>query len=179
MQRFESVDLGRLMWKQTRFGARDFELWSGDDAVGVLYWPKLLSQRAVAECANGKWIIDRVGFLRQRVVVTEANSSAEVASFEPDWLGDGELVLSDGRLFHWYKTKAFRNHWARADEGDNILLEIREWMRWFKHQADVIPHVHPKSLPDFSVLILASWYLGYMRIQDTAAAVAATVAVMG
>lgn len=177
MKSLESVDHRRLMWKQTKFGAWDFELWSGGDQVGVLYWPKLFSDRAVAKCAAGQWHMDRVGFFRQRVVVTEAGSGVEVASFEPDWLGDGDLVFADGCVFHWYKTKALRHSWALADKDDHIVLEIHAGMRWFKYEVDVVLHVCPGSLPELSLLILAGWYLGFMRIQDTAAAVAITAAV--
>jgi hypothetical protein len=164
----------QLMWKQTGLGARDFRLCAGDDLVGELYWPKLLSDCAVARCAAGKWHIDRVGFFRQRTVVTEVDSGAEVASFESDWLGDGDLVLADGRLFHWYATRALANSWALADEDDNVLLEIHEGTRWFKHEVGVVLHTNVKVCPELPLLIFVSWYLGYTKIQDAAAAVVAT-----
>jgi hypothetical protein len=174
MQRLAAVDHQQLQWKQTAFGARDFELRSGEGRVGVLYWPKLLSDRAVAECDGGTWYVERIGFFRHRTVVVEAGSGQEVASFEPDWMGDGDLVLADGRVFHWYKTKTLRDSWALVDNGDNLVLEVHEGMRWFKHEADVVLHVHPESSPELPFLVLVSWYLGYTKIQDTAAAVAAT-----
>ncbi len=181
MQRLERVDCGKLIWKETGWGSRDFELWSGEDLVAVLYWPKWLSDRAVAECAAGKWYFDRVGFFRQLYVVTDANSGAEVACFEPDWLGDGDLVLATGRVFHWCQTKMLCNSWALADEEENAVLEIHESMRWFKHEAEVVPHVQAGSWPELMLLILVSWYLAYNRLTDTAAAVAvcASVACIG
>jgi hypothetical protein len=177
MQRLEAVDHQQLLWKQMGFGARDFELRSGDDLVGVLYWPKLLSDRAVAECAGGKWHIERVGFFRHRTVVVDIDSGLEVASFEPDWLGDGDLALADGRAFQWYKTKALRNSWALVDKDGYLVLEVHEGMAWFKHEADVVLHVDPGSSPGLPFLVLVSWYLGFTKIQDTAAAVAATCVV--
>jgi hypothetical protein len=174
VQRLEYVDLGQLIWKQTGFGARDFELGSGDDLVGVLYWPKLLSYRAVAESAEGRWHLDRVGFFRRRVVVTEAGSSLEIASFEPNWFGEGDLVFSDGRMFHWYRTKALCDHWALADESDHVVLEIRAGMRWFKYECDVVLYVGADLASDTTLLILIGWYLLYMKIQDLVVAVAAT-----
>jgi hypothetical protein len=175
MKKLEAVGWQRLLWKQTKFGAYDFELRAGEDLVGVLYWPKFLSERAVAECAAGKWRVDRVGFFRRRTVVTEADSGLEVASFEAGWLGDGDLVLSDGRAFQWYRTKAFLNNaWALADESGNAVLEVKTWMHWFKYRADVALHVEPGARPELPLLVLTAWYLGFMQMQDAAAVVAAT-----
>lgn len=178
IKKLDSVDRNQLMWKQTAWGARDFELWSNEDLVAVLYWPKLLSDRAVAECAVGRWYVDRPGFFRRRTVVTEAESGVEVASFEAGWLGDGDLVLADGRVFHWFKTKAFRNFWALTGQDDALLIEIHAGLNWFKYEADVLLQRGAESLPELCLLIAATWYLGYMYIQDSAAAAAATAGAM-
>jgi len=171
-----SVDLDNLLWKQMGLGARDFELRSGDDLVARLYWPKLLSDRAVAQSAAGTWHIDRLGFFRRRTVVTPAGSDLEIASFEPGWSGDGDLILADGRAFQWYRTKVLRNAWALVDQDDTLWLEVHEGMRWFKHEADVVVHVVPDSAPELSLLILTTWYLVFANLQDSAAVVAATTA---
>ncbi len=175
MKRLEAVDYQQLLWKQMGFGARHFELVAGDDLVAAIYWPKLLSQRAVAECAAGKWHADRIGFLRQRTVVTDAASGIEVASFKPNWLGDGDLVLSDGRAFQWYRTKCLLNYaWALVDAGNRAVLEVKTWRHWFKYRADVVLHVEPGARPELPLLLLTTWYLGFMQMQDVAAVVAAT-----
>jgi hypothetical protein len=174
MKSLEAVDRQNLIWKQTGLGARDFELWSRDDLVARLYWPKLLSQRAVAECSVGTWHIERVGFFRQRTVVTPAHSDLEIASFEAGWLGDGDLALADGRMLHWYRTKALGNAWALADPSDNVLIEIQAGTHWFKYHADVILWDRGESWAELSLLILVAWYLAYIQIQDSAAAVAVT-----
>jgi hypothetical protein len=175
MKELASVDRRILMWRQTRFGARDFELRSGDDLVATMYWPKWLSECAVAEDAENKWCLDRLGLFRRRVVITEADSGVEVASFEPDWRGDGELYSTHGEIYHWYRTKAFRNFWALADGGENVILEVQAGTRRFKYEADVVLPVRSEALPGLSLLIVTTWYLGYMQIQDAAAA-AATIA---
>jgi hypothetical protein len=177
MQGLRSVDYRQLMWKQIAFGAREFELRAGDDLVGSLYWPKWLSDRAVARCAEGKWFVDRVGFFRDKMAVTDLKSGIKVASFEYNWLGDGELFLVHGRDYKWFKTKAFSNSWAFVDKNDAVLLEIHDWMRCFKHEAEVKLRIGATSVPELSLLILTGWYLAYMNIQDTAAAVAAACVV--
>jgi hypothetical protein len=176
MRELRSVDYRQLRWKQVAFGARDFELRAGDDLVGRLYWPKWLSDRAVAKCAEGVWLIDRPGFFRDKVVVTDVGSRVRVGIFVPNWLGDGKLSLTNGRLYQWYRTKAFSNSWAFADKNEVVLIEIHDWMRCFKHEAEVKLRIGVISLPEISLLILIGWYLAYMNIQDAAAAVAAACA---
>lgn len=177
MRELRSVDYRQLMWKQVAFGAREFELRAGDDLVGRLYWPKWLSDRAVAICADGKWLIDRLGFFRDKVVVTDISSRVRVGSFVRNWLGDGMLSLVIGREYQWFRTKVFSNSWAFADKNDVVLIEIHDWMRCFKHEAEVKLRMGVISLPELSLLILIGWYLAYMNIQDAAAAVAAACVV--
>ena len=178
MQGLRSVDYRQLMWKQVAFGAREFELRAGADLVGRLYWPKWLSDRAVARCVDSNWFIDRLGFFRDKVIVTDLGSRIKVGSFEYNWLGDGKLSLVNGRAYQWYKTKAFSNSWAFVDQNDVVILEIHDWMRCFKHEAEVKLRIGVTSLPELQLLILIGWYLAYMNIQDTAAAVAATCVVV-
>jgi hypothetical protein len=177
MERLDASTMHSLMLKQTRFGARDFELYAGDDLVGVLYWPKLLSEQAVADTASGRWHIDRLGFFRDRVAVTEAESGEEIARLAFDMWGDGDLMLTDGRVFRWYKTKAFlRNAWALTEEDDTLVLEMEAGMRWFKHQAYVDPRPEAHALRPLALWILVCWYLGYAKMQDAAGAAAAVSA---
>ncbi len=174
MKTMKAVDLGNLKWKQTRFAVDDFELRSGKDLVGVMYWTKWFSDLAVARSADGSWHMDRPGFFRDRVVVTEKQAGREVAVFDVDWFGEGILTLADGRSYQWYRTKAFCNYWALANEDEEVLFEIRQGTRWFKHEADVVLYATAEKEADLSLLILIGWYLVFMAIQDSAAVVAAT-----
>jgi hypothetical protein len=177
MQGLRSVDYRELLWKQVAFGAREFELRAGEDLVGRLYWPKWLSDRAVAKCADGVWLIDRLGFFRDKVVATDMGSRGRVGTFVPNWLGDGKLSLVNGREYQWYRIKAFSNSWAFVDKNDAVLIEFHDWMRCFKHEAEVKLRMGVTSLPEISLLILLGWYLAYMNIQDAAAAMIAACAV--
>jgi hypothetical protein len=176
MRGLRSVDYRQLMWKQVAFGAREFELRAGDDLVGRLYWPRWLSDQAIAKCADGAWLIDRPGFFRDKVVVTDMSSRNEVGRFVFNWLGDGKLSLVIGREYEWYKTKIFSNSWVFADKNDTVLVEIHDRMRCFNHEAEVKLRIGAASVPEISLLILIGWYLAYMNIQDAAAAVVATCA---
>jgi hypothetical protein len=176
LHKLESVDYHSLMWKQMGFGVRDFELRSNAALVGRLYWPKLLSDRAVAESGDGKWIFDRVGFFRQEAIATEVAGGLEVASFTFGWLGDGEMTLANGRRYQLYRTGFLSNDWELADENNEVLIMMREGRRWFKYDAELELRVGVVKMPELPLLLFMSWYLVYMRLQDSAAAAAAASA---
>jgi len=169
-----SMDLRNLIWKQKRFAAHDFELRSRENTVGVMYWTKWFSDLAVAETADGVWELDRPGFFRDRTVVRDQRTGMTVAVFDKGWFGEGTLSLYDGRTMEWYRTKALCNHWALSAKDDEVVFEIREGMRWFKHEADVVLYSGAEGQADLQLLLLIGWYLVFMSIQDSAAAVAAT-----
>ncbi len=177
MKNIKSVDYHQLLWKQKKWGGRYFELLSGDELVGVLYWPKWLSDRAIVESGDGKWVIDRVGFFRDRVVVTDVENGVEVASVEFDWLGDGEMTLPNGKVYNWYRTGILSNNWTLEEENDDLVFEIKEWMHWFKHRADIVLRVGSITRPELPFLIYLGWYLALMQMQDAAAVVASTAAI--
>lgn len=174
MRSIKTVDRQKLIWKQKRFGVHDFELRSGNDLVGAMYWTKWFSDLAVAETAEGSWELDRPGFFRDRVVVCRRQTGKQIGLFDKGWFGEGTLSLRGGRSMQWFRAKAFCNHWALSNEDDEVVLEIREGMRWFKHEADVVLHPGAERESDLSLLIMIGWYLVFMSIQDSAAVVAAT-----
>ena len=176
MKSMQANNLGNLQWKQKRFAVHDFQLQAGDDQVGELYWTKWFSDQAVAKSADGCWLMDRPGFFRDRVVVREQESGKSIAVFDSGWFGEGNLRFMNGRSYQWYRTKAFCNHWALANEDEEVVLEIREGMRWFKHEADIVPYASAQKEADFMLLIFIGWYLVFMAMQDSAAVVAATTA---
>ena len=176
LHRLKCVDYHQLMWKQTGFGVREFELFSGEDLEARLYWPKWLSDFAVAECGDGRWGMDRVGFFRDRAVAMDAGTDTEVASVTFDWAGDSKIKLSNGRKYQFFKTGILSNNWSFVDENEDMLFEIREGMRLFKHDAEIDLQVGVIMIQELPLLILLSWYLGYMQLQDAAAAAAAVSA---
>lgn len=176
MMRHKPVALHTIIWKQPKFGLDHYELREGEKLIGELYWTKLLSDRAIAVCRQGSWEMDRVGCLRQRVVVIDGPSGVRAASFEFGWLGDGDISLANGRVYRWYRTKAFRSAWAIVDEQDRLVYEIQIGKCWFKHEAGVSLAVSWRY-PQLDLLVCLGLYLGICAMQDAAAAVAATASV--
>jgi hypothetical protein len=171
-----SVDIHQLRWEQAGWAEREFELTSGDDLVGHLYWPKWLSDHAVAECGDGRWIIDRLGFFRDHGAAIEVGSEAEIAQFQFDWLGDSQLTLANGRRYELYRTKILSETWELADAQGDVVMVFHGGMHWFKYLSDIELEVGAIQLPELPLLILLCWYLIYMRIQAAAAAAAAASA---
>jgi len=171
-----AVDAHQLRWQQTGWAEREFELISGENLIGHLYWPKWLSDHAVAECADGRWIIDRLGFFRDHGAVVEVNSEAEVAQFQFDWLGDSRLSLANGRCYELYRTKILCETWELANEQGDVVMVFHGGMDWFKYLSDIKLEVGAIQLAELPLLIFLCWYLIYMRIQDAAAAAAAVSA---
>lgn len=38
-----------------------------------------------------------------------------VASFEVGWMWEGDILFCNGKVYHWYRTKAFQNRWALTE----------------------------------------------------------------
>jgi hypothetical protein len=167
MKRLNEVDLGNLVWTQPRFGLWEFELRAGDELVGTMIWPKWLSDLVEAACGDGRWTIDRTDFFGQRVVMRRGESESVVATLEFDWLREGALACSSGRVFNWHRTRAFCNYWGFVDEQSEMVVEIREAMRWFKHEADVVLHAGAEALPELPLLVLMGWYLCFITLRDS------------
>jgi hypothetical protein len=173
MHKLKSVDYNQLMWKQTGFGVREFELWSDQDLVGVLYWPKIFSDCAIAECGDGTWTLDRVGFFRDRAMAMRTGTEEELVSVTFGWMGDCELTLSNGRRYQLFRTGFLSNNWTLAGENENVVYKLREGTRLFKHDAELDLQVGAIMLEELPLLIFLGWYLAYMNLQDGAAAAAA------
>jgi hypothetical protein len=142
MNTFFSLDLSgnsptSLIWKQLRFNEDYFELADNINSEVVyasIDWPKWLSDLAIARSAVGIWHFDRQGWTRRTITVARSletpsysgmdNQSdfLNIANFEVGWFWEGDLVLKNDEIFHWYRTKIFRNAWAMTEVVSNSDL---------------------------------------------------------
>lgn len=179
MTPLESLTATTLVWTQPKWSADRYELRAGEETLGELYWTKCLSDEAIARCGESTWILDRLGFFRDRVAAVERGSGTLAASLTFDWLKDGDLVLADGRSYHWYRTRVFDTAWALADKAGGPVFEIQLGMKWFKHQASVRLWPDAQAIPELGLLLCLGLYLSVCTMQDMAGAVAATTAAVG
>ncbi len=176
MKGFPTHSQRTMLWKQPKFAVDHFELRSGDELLGEITWTKWLSDRALAKCNHGTWVLDRLGFFRDQVIATEAGSGNRVAGFEFGWLGEGDVRLPNGQVFPWFRTKALCGAWALTNESGEPVFEIQFGMRWFKQEAVVSLRPAADQTPELGLLLCLGFYLGYMSLQDAAGAAAATTA---
>lgn len=180
MERLQPIVGTTLEWKQPKWSVDRYELRAGEEMVGELYWTKCLSDQAVGRYGDSTWILDRRGCFRDRVLAVEAGTQAQVASLVFEWLKDGDLILTGGRSFRWYRTKIFDTAWALADKAGGAVFEIHLGMKWFKYQATVRLGPGAQAIPELGLLLCLGLYLCVCTMQDLAAggaAVAATAAV--
>ena len=162
-----------LVWKQTRFGADSFSLFQDDRLYAEVYWPRMLSDAAVAKTSGRWWTFRRIGFLGNRVVATIARTRHIAAACSIDAFRDGAVRLASGRALNWYRTGLFTGAWALAESGGSGHLEITHGYHWFKQRA-WIRLAFPAHDPDLPLLLCLSMYLVDCVHRDEAAIIAAT-----
>ena len=180
MRTIREIGEQELNWAQPRKHKRDYELRAGEEVVATLRWEKP-RQAAAGESAEGRWTFQRQGFLHQHVEARLAESTLEIARFQPIWRGGGTLELPDGQRFGLRPTSFWNAEWAWTTAQNDILLRIKRAARpgQTKGQIDLLPGA--SAIPELSLLILLGWYLIILAADDAntatmAASVAATAA---
>lgn len=179
MKTREALAMGTLVWKQPKWSVDRFELQASGQVLGELWWTKCLSDQAFARYGESTWVFDRTGFFRDRVVAAEPGAKVLTASCTFALLQDGDLVLGNGRSFHWYRTELLDTAWAFADQAGGAVFEIRLGMRWFKYEASVRLWPAAQALPELGLLLCLGMYLSVCSMQDMGAVVAGTTATTG
>ena len=96
-----SVDVAALRWIRAEGGHHDFELRSGDTAVAKLSLSPERGGPARAESIEGRYTIDRAGFLRPRLTLRRDGSSTVLARLVsgPEGLPARHAIeIADARL---------------------------------------------------------------------------------
>ena len=99
MQSIRKIAPGMLHWVQLHAIKHEFELRSGDELCGTLYWEKAFGSLASVTSEDGESTFKRVGFLNPRVTVRQPGSDLDIAIFKPGWTGSGSLEFPSGRRF--------------------------------------------------------------------------------
>lgn len=174
MRRIREVSDRPMRWSRPRLLERRYTLQAGDDLLAVLRWESLFSCQAVAETADGTWVLQRTGFFRSRVVVRAVGSDTEVATVRAGWSGTGEIQASDHRRYRWRKAGFWSPFWFLEGEDGLPLVEFE---RAFLRRAAAV-RVQPSAgaIPDLALLVALGWYLLVLADDDAAGAAAAALA---
>lgn len=148
----------QLTWRQPRLFVRSFELSNGDGQVlARLQWRNLFTDRASAECAEGRWEFRRAGLFSRRVVIQREGSDVEAGVFTRGFFG-GKLELAGG---HEYRVRLLRfwpRRWAVVDGSDRQLIRVEVAFRLFKDRARITVAPEAAQNPDIPLLVLFSWF---------------------
>ena len=90
-----------LIWRQPSAMKLHYELRAGDEVLATLQWKNAWGTLATARTAEGEWTFKRSGFWQPRIEVRPVGSEHAVATFVPDWMGNGILTVGGERTFRW------------------------------------------------------------------------------
>ena len=165
-----------LLWTPSRTGKRAYALGMDGRTVATLVQPSLWRQDSVAVTATGRWRFARVGFLRQRYVIADADTGVEVAQMSrSDWTRSGTLRLPDGRQYLWRSGGFWGSKWVWLDTAARPLLRFRQFGA-LRAQCAVTVEPETASEPHLALLATLGWYLMLLMREDTTAATVAVIA---
>ena len=149
---------------------RDYDMRSGQDALGWLRWQP--GRRCFAQ-AEGRGIgLIELATRRRRVVAGRAGAAEPLATVER---GRGGSVIHtvEGRALRWEKT-ARGNHWAMRDQ-DGTVLGIAAFQGLLRSSAQISVE---RAMPERTAVLLCliGGYLALSELQHKADLAAATAA---
>jgi hypothetical protein len=119
---------------------------------------------------GGRWILKISGFLKPRIVASDAGTGATVATAKMLWDGEGYVELSDGRIFYWLKDRSVPEElWGFLDDRKRPLITFRinkgsDPLN--EHEALVEVEESAFALPEISLLATFGWYLTKLIAED-------------
>ena len=164
-----------VTWTPSSTAKRTYELRAGDDVLATLTQPRWWRQDRVGAAADGQWTFARAGVFRSRLVINDATSGVEAASFTSSgWTGKGALTLPGGSRYQWSSGNVWGSKRVWLDETGQPLLRFRQSgvLRW---QCAVTIEPHAATERHLTLLAMLGWCLMLLS-NDDAATVAATVA---
>lgn len=165
-----------LIWESSPTAKRTYELRAADgQALATLTQPSLWRQNRLGVAAGRRWSFARVGVFRQRLVIADADTGAEIATMaQLTWSGKGTLTLSDGRAYVWRSDSSWtpKRTWLDAS-GTPLLRFSQSGIAKLRCQVTVEP---PATDPNLMFLATLGWFLMLLAHDDLVAMTAATTA---
>ncbi len=199
MRLIQEVADRELIWHQPSSLRQDYELRAADEVVATLRWEKGWGSLATARTGAGEWTYKRSGFWRQRVGVRPVGSEREVATFVPEWTGNGALTVEGGRAYRragkgfWGMEKVwqeredapplvgFKHKGVMKTEAQVILSPAAAVLPEIAQLDDLYRPVAPEEmappstpLADLPLLVTLGFYLMVLEAMDAAAVVTST-----
>ena len=160
-------------WVRPSLFEPHYELRAGEDLLGRLRLQGWLGRRALAECSDGAWRLERVGFLRKRMVARRTSDLVEAGRLEYNpWRRSGTFMFPDGRRF-----RLVRHIWQRSYEVTTgtdmplLMLQLRGFFpMWGPDRVAAEVEIRPEALKisELPLFVFLSWYLVVLHKRDAA-----------
>lgn len=163
--------LGDLAWRRPGMFSRELVLEAGSETLARLRWEKWFSFEALAESADGRWIIGRrrAASLRGDHIVRDAATGAEVAAFQRGWRGTGVVRFDSGVEYRWEREGFWRPRYFWAAEPGRPLMTFRAVLG-FGRSYEMEVDAAARELDELPVLTLLGAYTMAMISAQRAAA---------
>jgi hypothetical protein len=163
-----------LIWESSHTAKRTYELRAGEQMLATLTQPSTWNQRRTGSSDEGAFTFARVGVLRQRIVITDAASGAEVANMPPSGRGrDSIITLPDGHTYFWRKSNTWGTKWTWLDSAGQPLMSLKQ-TGGFTIRCAVTIEPTAATEPHLALLAQLGWFQMLLAQADIVAASAAT-----
>jgi hypothetical protein len=162
-----------LLLERTSRNPRTYELRDGGVPIGVLRYPRRMSQAAEAESPEGGWQMPSIGAFRSETAVLSPGGASEIGwVYRRRWRGGADLELF-GRALTLRKVSWWRSSWVLA-EGDAELVYAG---------SRVMSSREPLTLETRAAvpapIVLMACHLVMVTIREESAAAGASAAAVG
>lgn len=160
MKKLSEIGAQPLAWIQPSVFQREYELSAGDEPVAILNWESAFGSSVSIQTAEGKWLIERSGFMWRHVRMHREGDDLNDASFTFGWFGAGVLNCPRGGNYRWRRTKFWRSEWSFTATSDFPIVQFRLRRVSFKSHGEIeLAENAPLYREDNPLLILLGWYL--------------------
>lgn len=126
------------------------------------------NNRVEIDSVGNRFLLDRKGFLPQRIEVQSIGTGESPATFIYELL-KGRLDFDDGRTYIWRSSNWWGTKWAWTTE-EGVPLIGFEVQGMFKQKGLIHVDNRTFSLDKPPLLLFLGWYLIMLYYQDAAAA---------
>jgi len=175
-----------LFWEQPKALQTRFILVAGEDIYAKLDFNSGFSTSAEAATNEDRWTFKRVGLFSTRVIVRQAGSQVDFATYNPGWTGiQGKIHFATGCQYDWKVANFWASRYLLSSDNGLALITFlsgsreKNFASIFKQQAQVVIAPEAWQLKELPILVLLGWYIVILHIYDSSAsATTASVAVL-
>lgn len=163
-----------LRWHPVKW--RHYELVGGGQVIARLSQVGFGNGEMIGEANGGVWTINRVGWFRTHIKISEAKTGADVAILAPSGKGQQTLTLRNGRAYTWRPCASSRiEEWAFFDPSGAALVVFQPEEDGLYYEA----MLHLSNAPledDLLLLALIGWHQLVSAREDEMSMIAALAA---